>query len=168
MEEKELLQKIEDITTQVGERLKSAATKEDVESIKAAAKEETKALIESVKASITEDLQAKIDEQTERLKSQGEAIELLKGTVAAPVTDKDPVKAFKESVKAALMNSEYVEKYTTEGIERYRIKGYNQKNFGIEIQNVNSILCEFEFDLETWSNCRVPLPTLLELQKANK
>ena len=128
---------IEDVTEKFSQKMAQAVSKQDVESIKAAAKEETKALIESVKASITEDLQAKIDEQTERLKSQGEAIELLKGSIAAPVAENDPVKAFKESVKAALMNSEYVEKYTSEGVERYRIKGYNQKNFGIEIPFAN-------------------------------
>ena len=57
----------------------------------------------------------------------------MKGSINTPAVETDPVKAFKESVKAALINSEYVEKYTTEAGERYRIKGYNQKNFGIEI-----------------------------------
>jgi len=55
MEENELLQKIETLTTQFADRMKSSVTKDELESLKAAAKEETKQLIESVKASITED-----------------------------------------------------------------------------------------------------------------
>lgn len=130
MEEKELIQKIDDLTNQVTDRMKSAATKDELESIKAAAKEETKQLIESVKASITTELQAKIDEQTDRLKAQGEAIELLKQNglpEAKPAT-------LKESLKQAIIDSGFVEKYTSEFGERYRIKGANMKNFGVEVE----------------------------------
>jgi len=46
VEEKDLIQKIDDLSNQFTERMKSAATKDELESIKAAAKEETKQLIE--------------------------------------------------------------------------------------------------------------------------
>ena len=69
---------IDDITAKFTEKMSEAATKSEIYAIKKEAAAETKLLLETMKASITEDLQAKIDEQTERLKSQGEAIELKK------------------------------------------------------------------------------------------
>lgn len=131
MDEKEVLQKVEDITTQFSEHLKKAATKEDMESIKAAAKEETKNLIESVKASITTELQEKIDQQTDILKKQGEALELMK---KAPATaPQHPMDRFKNAVRDAIMKSDFVEKYSTEFGDRYRIKGANNKNLAVSI-----------------------------------
>ena len=130
MEEKDLIQKIDDLSNQFTERMKSAATKDELESIKAAAKEETKQLIESVKASVPAELQAKIDEQDERLKAQGEALELIK-TNGLPEQAKP--KTLRESLKEAIIESGYVEKYSTEFGDRYRIKGSGNKSFGIEI-----------------------------------
>jgi len=132
MENEELIQKIDNLTDQFTERMKSAATKEEVERIKEAAKAETKELIESVKAAITTDIQTKLDEQREILKSQGEALDVLK---QAAVQVKAEPMTLRESLKQAIIESGFVEKYSHEELgERYRIKGANMKNFGVEVE----------------------------------
>ncbi len=109
-------------------KIKEAASKKELETIKADMAEQIKAM----PVGVTEDQlkAAQVDFDT-KLKAQWEAVEL---KLKAEVVEKPMT--LRESFKAAIMASDKVEEYTDQdGNKRFKIKGSNDKQFDFQIKS---------------------------------
>jgi len=108
-------------------KIKEAASKKELETIKAEMAEQIKA----IQVGVTEEqLKAAQTDFDEKLKAQWEAVE-------AKLKNQEPEKpmTLRETLKAAIINSDKVEEYTDiDGNKRYRVKGASEKQLDFHVK----------------------------------
>jgi len=121
METKEIMDAID-------EKLKTAATKEEINAIRA----EFKTQIESIEKGITaEELETVKSAIETKLVKQWEEVQKLNDKAVKPIVKR----SFRDAIKETIIQSENVEKYVDgAGNERYRIKGLNSPKAEIEFK----------------------------------